>query len=112
MLLETVLPETKPPTVPELLDKLEALGGPAQIALHFEAEKILAHPCRANTCAVAVYLQRETGLDVSVGALDCVVWRGSDGDQRYVLPEPIREFILGFDDLEYPDLIDWPRLVV
>lgn len=99
------------PTIPELLGKLEALGDPQQIAYFFEGEGIKAKPCGSHTCAVAVYLIRETGEDLAVGELQCIVWRnGKIPNETHDLPLPVRDFISEFDDLDFPELVDWANL--
>lgn len=116
-----MLPETQlKPTVPELLDKLAALGSADQIALHFADLGILAQPCRAGHCAVAVYLQRATGIGsgdtadsegLNVGLGVASIWRDSmsGAAEDYPLPVVVSEFVGNFDNLDYPGLVDWSR---
>lgn len=107
--MPAVLPE--PPTIPELLDKLNALGHPDQIALFLEDYGIVATPCKSETCALAQYLENELGETVAVGPGEVMRFHSGDTpDERFELPPVVQQFIALFDDLEYLDLVDWDRL--
>lgn len=113
--MSTTLPEA--PTIPlppyrpveELLVELESLDDPQLIAEALEDEEILGTPCNAGLCAIAVYLQRHSGLDeVNVGAFDALRWRPAPTpDDSWVLGPVVREFIARFDSGSYPNLM-WP----
>lgn len=99
-----------PLTAPELLDKLASLGSPDAIALFLTEQGIKATPSRSSTCAIALYLRRELDTEfLAVGTGSMVIWtRTCDGpDMHHRLPAPVSQFIMRFDDLYYPELIDW-----
>ena len=108
--MSVALPEQPTiPTIPEVLDKLAALGHPDQIALHLQEQGIVAVPCKTNFCAIALYLHQQTGRDVAVGEEHAAVWNSCMPDDLYPLPQSVREFVKLFDGLKYPDLVDWSK---
>lgn len=96
------------PTIPELLAKLAALGDPQQVAYFLEGEGIEAVPCSSSSCAIAVYLRRETGIgELAVGDANVVVWySGAVPDMVVPLPYVVQDFVSAFDHLEFPGLLD------
>lgn len=98
-------PTTIAPTVPELLDKLAALGDRHHIAMHFRDLDIKGETCKSDSCAVAVYLNHATGREFIVGNDEAVAWQAPGPDYRTALPEPVKDFIVAFDNREYPELI-------
>jgi len=108
------LPETptQPSTTPDVADvlaELESLGDPDLIAEALTAEGVLGTPCNAGMCAVAIYLQRETGIDdLNVGTFDATLWcSAAEPDKHWPLGPVVQEFIARFDSGSYPDLL-WP----
>lgn len=99
------------PGITELLVELEELGEPNLIAEYFEDEGIIATPCNAGICALAIYLQRYSGRDeINVGTSEAMVWHGAEmPDERWDLGPVVREFVAEFDAGTYPELL-WPEL--
>lgn len=99
------------PSVPEVLDKLAALGSARQIADFLLEQEMKAYPVRVNACAVAVYLQKETGMQVTVHPghfLDeTMIGQVNIPGQRTPvnLPKAVQKFACEFDRWTYPDLI-------
>jgi hypothetical protein len=116
--MSTTLPET--PTIPiappenrpvaELLAELEELSDPDLIAEAFADEDILGTPCNAGICALAIYLQRHSGLDeLNVGTFEVSRWQSGElADERWNLGPVVQEFIARFDSGSYPHLL-WPE---
>jgi hypothetical protein len=111
------------PTVPEVLDKLNSLGSPDQIALFFQQEGIQAEPGRSETCAVAEYIRQETQVskvivtptsvsmlvDKFLPPLAATPWDTESfhfkDEVDYPTPPTVQEFINKFDAGEYPQLL-------
>lgn len=109
------------PTLPELLDKLAALGSTAQIADFLRQEQIQGRPLSVRRCPVARYLQRElkqavwvlpnTSPDPKYDPGGAGIDNGSS--EVTPLPDLINTFANEFDECAYPDLIrddgePWP----
>jgi hypothetical protein len=102
------LPEVATPTIPELLDRLAALGSHKEIALYLAQRGISGTCSNAGLCPIAKYLQQETGRqDISVDEGEIFVW---DDDRvyntTYPVPRVVRDFIAFFDARLHPELID------
>lgn len=94
------------PTVAEVIDKLAALGGSAQIAMYLREQRCVGDLGWSRSCPVARYVHRETGESVRIGGVVYLQRLGWDGaDVVRSLPEPVGEFIEDFDGGRYPDLI-------
>lgn len=103
------------PTVPELLNKLAALGDEDHIAMAM-AEQGIKGTCGAHTaCIVAEYLKAEcpelTYISVGIsGPASCssgrAVWRrgATDADHETTLPKVVNDFAFAFDRWAYPGL--------
>jgi hypothetical protein len=98
--------------VPEVIDKLQALGSAAQIADFFAAEGITGQLKEAERCPVANYIARETGCaDTLVDHL--FVTYGSDTAKTVnqiswveIGGTPVGEFVADFDHGRYPKLTE------
>lgn len=101
------------PTAKELLDKLAAEGSPGQIAERLEREGIVGQTRCGSRCVLAAYLQRETGLLISVGigqggTLAVAASCGRTGDVEgfdYPADSVLRNFVYEFDNHQYPNLV-------
>lgn len=89
------------PTVPEVVDKLVALGSGEAIALFLESEGITGLPGRPMWCPIANYIRRETGCYVA--ACGWLIDWSDDVDKplkawdRITLDSPVfRDFMRGY----------------
>ena len=113
------LTTTVKPSVPEALEKLEALGSVRHIAEHLRDQRVCGDLCEASSCALAVWLRKQTGHgDVHVST-DVAYWDIVDFDLKHwkwhALPWHVREFVNEFDNGLHPELIkgwEQPRIAV
>jgi hypothetical protein len=94
------------PTVPEVVDKLQALGSPRQIADFFASEGVLGWPGMRTACPLANYLRRETDVAIAVGTTYITVVMSWPPDRIDTTETPIQDFVMGFDFGQYPELIE------
>lgn len=87
--------------VSEALEKLAAEGSADAIALRLQAEGVTGVVGLTTRCAVANWLFRETGMVVGVSAC---LWK-TLGAPAASPPALVADFILAFDQGDYPALI-------
>lgn len=95
-------------TTQEALNALEGMT-PDEIADLMRSRGIKAHKFVPTECAIAQYLNQETGARHSVGICSAGALRDFGksfvGTPPVLLPLSVREFINGFDSGWYPDLV-------
>jgi hypothetical protein len=91
----------------ELVVLLGTLGDTSdQIAAAFVAKGIKGETGSAYRCPVAKWLIAETGCrEAEVDQADVCVRRDGGGSLWVTPPEPVADFIVRFDEGDYPDLI-------
>ncbi len=95
------------PTLSDVVDKLETLGSSRQIADFLEQQGILGVRGNAYSCAVAQYVERETGIMVGVNIIRIApVTAVSDDEMVSLLGSPLSDFIAHFDAGNYPELVE------
>jgi hypothetical protein len=103
-----------PPTVITTDDELQVLLGtlgtsPEQVAETLRAKGIKGQPMQAHSCPIAKWLSAETGAAVvTVDTGSCGVYLGFGPGRESVQATPpgaVDQFIVQFDDREYPDLV-------
>lgn len=95
------------------LEKLAGFETAEQIRSFMVNEEVKAIRRRSDSCAVAEYVRRESGQKVSVrgGAVHTPcrllsVTTHEDGEEIKRNTPAMREFILNFDNGDYPELVD------
>lgn len=87
----------------DLLGTLEQLGNSAAIASFLAREGVRGTPGYGRICALAKWLAVETGEEMYV-AIATAGYADMPVSAR--LPSPAREFVVDFDRLRYPGLLD------
>lgn len=93
------------------VDKLAAFQTAQEIRDFLVDEEIKAHPVQARACAIAMYVSRGSGEQVSVARSLGVCLAGFVEDRVGKLTEvgactpAMREFIANFDNGRYPELM-------
>lgn len=107
---------TDPLAVCKIVNKLHALGDADHIALFFAQQRVRGVPGLVDSCAVAKYIQRETGHAVSVApeaivtfgliprGSGCVEWQPGESVALH-REGPIVDFMTRFDEGFYPELV-------
>lgn len=99
-------------------DKLASLESADEIADFFRYEGIKAVPANSRACAITVWMEKQTGLNIATNSVvtrpvDVVL--GNDGcpDYKEILGAPYQhltptmaEFVFRFDCDHYPDLVE------
>lgn len=91
-------------------DKLAWMESADEIADFLGSQGVVACPMVSDRCAIAVWMQRETGLDVHVSQY--VMWdedtRREDGyfGVEADHTDAIKQFTVRFDHRAYPHLVD------
>lgn len=94
-------------TVPDLLDKLVALGDHEHIALALSEQGIRGIPLSPDRCVIAEYLIKETSdphILVDPGRTDVLGAVHTSGGGLITLPATLGEFARKFDQREFPGL--------
>jgi hypothetical protein len=84
------------------MEELAARGGPHDIALFLAAEGCTGRQGDGDACPVSRYLSRFADGVVTV---DGVAWMDPNGTE-FASPETVWEFVMLFDDGEFPELIE------
>ena len=96
-------------------DKLIHLETGDEIADFLQSQGVTATPGDATNCAIAVWMQRQTGQQVRVSQQQMWVlpedsndvdWWFTEQPQYHEHTPAMQEFTVQFDDGQYPDLIE------
>jgi hypothetical protein len=94
--------DSAPRTAAGAMERLAARGGPHDIALFLAAEGCTGRTGDGDACPVSRYLSRFADGVVTV---DGMAWMDPDG-REHVSPEKVWEFVMLFDDGEFPELVE------
>jgi hypothetical protein len=103
-------PERRITPVVRAAELLEALGATRQqVAKTLFDSEDYGHRGSCGRCPVAVHLERQLGVAVSVGDLEVSLHLGPNRLLNVDLPDPVVQFVAYFDLGEYPLLdLDLP----
>lgn len=94
--------DTAPLTAREAMHFLAACGTAMQIASFLLEQQCAGRVGDGEACPVSRYLTR---FGSGVVTVDGLMWMDSDGRER-VTPEAVTQFVMLFDDGEFPELIE------
>ena len=86
----------------ELMGEFDGMSAD-RVADHLAAAGVTGDRRRTARCPLAIYLELRTGVPVFVGEARCYL--RSDRRVSFVLPAAARQFVRGFDDGLYPNLV-------
>ncbi len=98
-----------PNTLQQHADGLEALGTAAAIAEHLRTQGIKGNRMDSCSCAVARYLEKKIGQQVSVGPWTASELGGRHQEASWHPNTALHDFIRKFDINHYPDLVEEHR---